>query len=81
MRKYIRENGNGHANREESTSYIGESQPLVFKKIIQGFNIGEVFSPQVYQDFGPFLLGSILCRRDLNLGSPSWKRLPLYKHH
>jgi hypothetical protein len=32
MRKYIRENGNGHANRDESTSCINELQPLVFFK-------------------------------------------------
>jgi hypothetical protein len=43
MRKYIRENGNRHANREESTSYIGESLPLVFKKSSKVLRLGKYF--------------------------------------
>jgi hypothetical protein len=30
MRKYIRKNGNGHTNKNESMSYINESQLSVF---------------------------------------------------
>lgn len=76
MRKYIRENGNGHANREESTSYISELQPLVFKKSSKVLTLVKYFPLKSTETSVPSSWAPSFAEGTLTLEAPHGKDFP-----
>jgi hypothetical protein len=76
MKKYIRKNGNGHANKDESTNCINESQLLVFKKSSRVFTLVKSFSLKSSNTSIPSFQAPTLVSRTSILEAPCGKDFP-----